>query len=253
MNTYSKLHKLLKGFSNTLFTSIGIYSAYVLCTPGLYHLLVIYLSIIAIITIVAIKYKKSLKLRLQSYPAEELHIKRYYNTHRKRFYNKFYIVSMILMFIASLSITGIFIYERTTYDMNDEYIEAISKVDDLMSEAGGLDLEGGFDALVKTIPMMPNASKDSLMLGVDTLEMVIDLQETILEYNDTNQIDEVKLAEYEAYMEESQKRIDTVYNSLLREVAISGFFFIMLFITLDELKSFLRHRSLVTKEIYYHV
>lgn len=253
MNTYSKLYKLIKGFSNILFTSIGIYSAYVLCTPGLYHLLVIYLCIIVTIITVAIKYKKSLKLKLQSYPDEELHIKRYYNTHRKRYYNKFYIASMILMFIVSMSMTGIIIYERATYAMNDKYIEAIGKVDSLMLETADMDLEGSFNALVKTIPVMPNASKESFILGVEILEMVVDLQELMLEYKDTNQLDEAKLVEYKTYVEEKQNQVDTVSNDMLKEVVLSGFSFILLFHTLDELKSFLRHRSLVTKEMYYHV
>lgn len=241
MNNYGKFNKVLKLFGDMIFCVIMVYSLYVLCSPGLYFWLAIYLLFGVLYIYFRVKYKEYIKRKEESMGYIEFTEDRYASTYRKRFYNKAYLFSLIFTFIVASTYLTYTIYGQLDKDINEKFNESVEFI------FGEYNFEDNDIPLVmrKLSPVLTNGTKLEFISAANVMEYMLDLSE-LLSTSDDITDDTVK--EIVQDMEEIKDDLEYNSNMLIIESISLYICITLLYLSYRELKDYSKHRSIELKE-----
>ena len=241
MNKYKLLSICLKVISAIALIVMFTYYCYILATPGYYWYLVLNCVVTLICIVLYYKFRVGLKERMSAkFPSKEDLIEhRYGMTYRKRFYNVWYLILLVLFYVGTISLLSVMVYRQCDSELNARYKESLEYVTNF-----GFDKPMDCSIFYKAAPITPNSTKEGIIHCADILKYINQLAVQLNEWKEAQDVEGVVLAGYKAQFEEFMDIADSKKSTVVNDVYLLLILVIILKLSSSELKSYAKHRSI---------
>lgn len=235
-NLWKVADSILSVLSKVIFLLCVVYGFYVMCTPGFYGFLVVYICMILLYTFLTYKFTKWIKQKDSKYNSEELIERRYACTYRKRYYSNIYIIALVIVCIFLISNTCMIINRQMDKELTNQYIESIEYM--LGEDTNEVII------MKKVSPLIPNSSKKAMIYGTECFRLADELAEFIVDAKAKGSIDKEQVERYKERAEVLSNKIDIEVQSTKYELTYIMLTLLFLKLAMKDLKTLLRHRSI---------
>lgn len=212
------------------------YGFYVLCTPGFYGYLVVYIFMILLYTFIMYKFTKWLKQKDSACNSEEIIERRYACTYRKRYYSNIYVIFLVVVCMFLVLNTCMIVTKQMDRELTNQYTESMEY---MFGEDSNVII-----IMKKVSFLIPNASKQAMVYGTECFKMADGLAEVIIDAKAKGSIDKEKVEVYKERTDVLSNQIEVVAKSKQYELTYILLTLLFLKISMKDLKTLLRHRSI---------
>lgn len=173
-NGWKSASKLVTAVCQNIKFVFFIYLFYSLCSPGTYRFLLLYVALLILFFYCQYRKRKRQERVTRGFtPIEDVEHE-FATTCRARYYNRIYIVALVL--VSVLSTVGVIKIVSSQVDdhITTQYLDSI----DYILEASGSQISSFFR---KSVPLVPNVTKQEVIYSANFLKLTLGLSTTLSE------------------------------------------------------------------------